>query len=161
MKKILFTLLFATGLFVAQAQIQVGVGLGYGRSVFAGRSFSGGYHFNLRAGYHLDENWRVMADYIIEGNANVNVVSRNEINREANFAFGSKRIRPYGLAGLNMRTVKYEFRGPPVRITNYGLNLGGGLQYFVAEKIALYGEARYVVSQFNQLVIGAGVVFRF
>jgi len=153
MKKLLFTLLFALGLFVAQAQIQVGVGLGYGLD----NEEAG---LNLRAGYHFDENWRLMGDYMtyfIEGDA----VSYNEINLNANYAFGSETIRPYGLAGFNMTTVKVEFLGFSSSNTEYGLNLGGGLQYFVAEKIALYGEARYVVSEFDQLVIGAGFVIQF
>jgi opacity protein-like surface antigen len=153
MKKLLFTLLFAMGLFVAQAQIQVGVGLGYGLD----NEEAG---LNLRAGYHFDENWRLMGDYMtyfIEGDG----VSYNEININANYAFGSETIRPYGLAGLNITTVKIDFLGSSISNSEFGLNLGGGLQYFVAEKVAVYGEARYVVSEFDQLVIGAGVVIQF
>lgn len=153
MKKLLFTLLFAAGLYAAEAQIQVGVGLGYGLEVEE-------IGLNLRAGYGLNDNWRVAADYLtyfIEGSG----VSYNEINLNANYSFGTDTFRPYGLAGLNVSTVKVEFLGFSSSDTEFGLNAGGGLQYFVAEKVALYGEARYVISEFDQLVIGVGVIFQF
>lgn len=153
MKKLLCTLLFAAGLYAAQAQIQVGVGLGYGLD-------NEEIGLNLRAGYGLNDNWRVAADYLtyfIEGDG----ISYNEINLNANYSFGSETFRPYGLAGLNITTVKINFLGFSSSNSELGLNVGGGLQYFVAEKVALFGEARYVISEFDQLVIGAGVIFQF
>lgn len=46
--------------------------------------------------------------------------------------------------------------------SKFGVNLGVGAQYDITDKIAISLEAKYqIISNFNQLVIGAGVAYKF
>ena len=63
----------------------------------------------------------------------------------------------YPLAGANIAFFNHEI---PTRL---GLNLGGGLELYVAEKVKLVGEAKYIISDngFSRFGANLGVAFLF
>lgn len=73
----------------------------------------------------------------------------------------------YPLAGLNLSTVGiagsnvFGVSIPGANSTKVGLNLGGGARYAIADRIVLYGEIKYIVSSFDQLVISLGGLYTF
>lgn len=55
-----------------------------------------------------------------------------------------------------------ESNGASGSSSKFGVNLGVGAQYDITDKIAISLEAKYqIISNFNQLVIGAGVAYKF
>lgn len=64
----------------------------------------------------------------------------------------------YGLGGLNYATSKASGNGMSISNSEAGLNLGGGAEFGVGFG-SIYLEAKYVVSDFDQLVLGGGVRF--
>lgn len=67
----------------------------------------------------------------------------------------------YGLAGLNLSRVTVDIGFGSASSTEIGLNLGAGAEYAVAERVSLFGELKYVVSDFDQAVIVAGARYAF
>ena len=67
----------------------------------------------------------------------------------------------YGLAGLNIYHYSVEAFGFETSVTEPGLNLGIGGEYSVAEQLGLYAELKYVISDADQAVLGAGARYRF
>ena len=62
----------------------------------------------------------------------------------------------YGIGGLNITTL--ELIGADDSETELGVNLGIGGEYHL-ENLSLFGELKYVASDFDQVVLGAGVRF--
>lgn len=74
-------------------------------------------------------------------------------------------INVYALAGLNLSTIRVKFDDPTGIIGNFsestteiGFNAGGGIE-FPLETLIPFAEVKYVISDFDQLVIMAGVRF--
>ncbi len=67
------------------------------------------------------------------------------------------KFNVYPLAGLN---IAFFNNGFPTRL---GVNLGGGLEYFVASNVKIGAEAKYIVSDngFSRFNVGGGVTFIF
>lgn len=65
----------------------------------------------------------------------------------------------YGLGGLNYATQEFS-NGVSVSDSEAGLNLGGGAEVGM-EFGAIYLEAKYIISDFDQLVLAGGVRFAF
>ena len=74
----------------------------------------------------------------------------------------------YGLMGLSFTSVEvkndYTFQGQQfkdrVSTLELGLNIGGGIQFKLAEKIAPFAEAKYTLGEADQLVFSLGILFR-
>lgn len=62
----------------------------------------------------------------------------------------------YALGGLNVAT--YEYDGTDESESELGLNLGLGSEYHL-NNFSLFGELKYVVSDFDQVVLGVGARF--
>ena len=71
----------------------------------------------------------------------------------------------YALAGLNLSTVGVKGVNvvgiPGLNTTKVGINLGGGARYAILDNVVLYGEIKYIISSFDQLVISVGGLYRF
>lgn len=88
-----------------------------------------------------------------------------EINGNFNYYFMTEEVELYGLAGLNIASVKVKYDGPYGGFfdvngssTEVGLNLGLGANFKVSnDKIIPFGEIKYVISDFDQLCIFGGV----
>jgi len=82
-----------------------------------------------------------------------------EINANANYMFFSApTTNVYGLAGLNYATQKVSGGGFTVSNSEAGLNLGGGAEFGVGFG-TIFTELKYVLSNYDQLDLSAGVRF--
>lgn len=90
-----------------------------------------------------------------------------ELNGNANYYFlNEESFGFYGIAGLNYSHVSIDFDGPTFGGSSmetsdgrFGLNLGAGANFNIGGSITPFAEAKYVIIDGSQLVIGAGVRF--
>jgi len=97
-----------------------------------------------------------------------------ELNLDGHYTFtDSDQFSAYGLAGLNITGTSWKseydipnfFTGQNEHYeesdsdVNIGLNLGGGGQYNLNEQLGLFGEVKYVISNYDQLVFTFGVIY--
>ncbi len=169
MKKIIVTLIIVWISLPVFAQLKSGGGLLYGTEI----SQPG---FYLKGIYSLSEN--------IDGALGINIFFPNKegeggfeskislwsLNFDAHYrAHQSGSITFYPLGGINITIYSFEIEVPNFfgggtflssgSDTSVGLNLGGGLEYAINEKIQASSEIKYVLGQFDQLVISAGILF--
>ena len=60
---------------------------------------------------------------------------------------------------------KYEYAGNTINEGSDGrlaINLGGGVEYELTKNLNVNAEAKYqIISNYNQLVLGVGVAYKF
>lgn len=160
MKKVLFTLLLAAVIsFSASAQGTTRVGglLGYGSEI---ESFAiGGI-----AEFMIKDNMAISPSlvFFFPKTESGYKSSLWELNGNFNYYFlteGSAQV--YGLAGLNLAGAKTKVGDTEVYSdTELGLNLGIGSNFVTTnDKLLPFAEIKYVISDFDQLCIYAGVKF--
>jgi len=91
------------------------------------------------------------------------------INLNANYYIdvNNETVRPYALGGINISNSKVssdinfgdDLPGfePEASDTAFGLNLGGGADFYVSDVVTPFAQIKYVISDFDQLVIMGGV----
>lgn len=92
-----------------------------------------------------------------------------EINGNLNYAFVEENsILFYGIGGINYTNLKLKANMSQVGIPNYsssageiGLNLGAGANFDIGNNFLPFGEVKYIISDFDRLVLAAGVKFNF
>jgi opacity protein-like surface antigen len=135
-----------------QSKVKVGAGILYGNNPeTAGLQITGTYR--------IQKNIELAPDVSIyfPGNNDTPYHGYWAINLNGHYIFaGARNYEVYGLAGLNITTVKYynDFRNK--HHTKLGINVGIGAEYHFQD-FSLYGELKYVISKFDQLVLGVGV----
>lgn len=154
MKKVLFTLLLAGVIsFSASAQTRVGGHLAFGSEI---ESFGIG----AVAEFMIKENMGISPSFTyFFGDEYYNMW---ELNGNFNYYFATEGVAQfYGLAGLNFANVSYDddvYESDSN--TEMGLNLGIGSNFAISnDKILPYAEIKYVISDYDQLVILAGIKF--
>jgi outer membrane protein X len=164
MKKALFTLLLAGVIsFSASAQTPVRIGglLGYGSEIE-------NIALGAIAEFMIKENMGISPSLVFYFPKKENGLKYSlwELNGNFNYYFiteGSAHV--YGLAGLNIAgyKAKYEsdfFDDYSSSDTEVGLNLGGGVNFVTKnDKLLPFAELKYVISDFDQLCIFAGIKF--
>ena len=155
------------------SQIQVGAGLGFGTQI-------------ERPCLSLKANKTIMDQ--IEGSASINIFLPNgngvnsligdftartnmwSFNADGHYIISiSDKVDVYGLAGINISIVRIKTsytnsilfgssNGSATTDTNIGLNIGGGAKMVLTDKLTGFGEAKYVLSDFDQAVIIVGVL---
>ena len=95
-------------------------------------------------------------------------VSMWDINANVHYLFDvADKFKVYPLAGLGYTnwSYKYEFPGLPVVEGSDGrlaINLGGGAEYELTKDLSVNAELKYqIISNYNQLVLGVGVAYKF
>jgi len=91
-----------------------------------------------------------------------------ELNGNINYYFIEEDgLGFYGLGGLNYTSisVKSDLSGlgfGEVKTTDgrVGLNLGAGANFDIGKKILPFGELKYIISDFDRLVIAAGIKYK-
>lgn len=88
-----------------------------------------------------------------------------ELNGNLNYLFSEdEKIEFYGIAGLNYTNIRIksdvpgfgDFSSSAGRI---GLNLGAGANFNIGKSFLPFGEIKYILGEFDRLVIGVGVKF--
>lgn len=86
-----------------------------------------------------------------------------ELNANGNYYFLQEdNISVYGLGGLNYTHVKAKYDNDFVDDSSdgeFGLNIGGGANFEIGQSFLPFAEIKYVLGDFDQLVIAAGVKF--
>jgi|SRR5699024_6686554 len=162
MKKTIFICIFALGAFLtinvsnsyAQTnKIRVGAALSYGTQSNSGVALgANGY-------YTVTDNIDVGADFKYYLGAPEHTTFWG-INFNGHYRFDTEgEINPYALAGINITNWSVDI-GPFGNAggSKVGLNVGGGAEYPL-DFGAVFGEAKYILSTYDQLVISAGVRF--
>jgi outer membrane protein X len=158
--KNLFTILFV-GIFLlalpnlTQAQFAARGGLSYGTEA---------EHIAI----HLGGEYEITED--ITGAATFNYYLTGDdynywgLNFDGHYIFEQDSgLELYPLAGLNFSHWGFDSGIPGLDFseTKLGLNVGGGVRYPVSDQISLIGEVKYILSDFDQLVITAAALYFF
>ncbi|UII22600.1 outer membrane beta-barrel protein [Fulvivirga ligni] len=164
MKKQIFTLFVILAAFTfinqeAKAQIRAGAQLVYGTEAESpGLGLNGEYQFT--------ESWAasVSFNYFFPRDLGYYDLKWFEVNLNAQYHFDVETVKPYALAGLNITTISlpynyYDVYGSNSSNTEIGLNLGAGANIDLGSKFMPFAELRYVISDADQLVLGAGVKY--
>lgn len=132
-----------------EGQFKVGGGVLYGSEVESvGLQLNGTYRFTEEIEGAADLSFFFPGD-------NSGLDSFWAINANGHYIFTSdEEFHVYGLAGLNLSTAEFSFNNNSN--SELGLNLGAGGEYHL-DSVSLFGEIKYVVGDFDQLVLGAGV----
>ena len=138
----------------ASAQMSVGAGLSYGTEIEE-------LGINIRFNYGFTEK--------IEGTANVTFwlvgeegINFTTINLDAHYYFlDNEKFNVYGIGGLNIARTKIEFLGVSASDSEYGLNVGAGIDLGLSDALGFFGEVKYVIGDADQLALTAGVKYAF
>ncbi|MDL2305962.1 porin family protein [Bacteroides sp. OttesenSCG-928-D19] len=176
MKKLLLMVvvsLTTMGLFAQKDSKAVGVNLGYGTEISnlgLGAKFQYGITDAIRA--------EASFDYFLKKD----FLSMWDLNANVHYLFPvAEKFKVYPLAGLTFTNWKMhgfdlgldygdwgdylddeDFEDDSSSTGKFGINLGAGVEYELTEKLTLSFEAKYqLISDFNQLVFGVGVAYKF
>jgi outer membrane immunogenic protein len=159
-KGVLLTLVSLTFCAASYAQVRIGGFLGYGSEIEQ-------LAIGANAEFFLNEKMAIapsIAFYLPQEDGPVKT-NLWELNGNFHYYFVSEdMISVYGLGGLNFTTVHVKFDGFGADFddsqTEIGLNLGGGINFKVTDKIIPFGELKYAISDFDQVAIFFGVKFQ-
>ncbi|WP_226388729.1 outer membrane beta-barrel protein [Penaeicola halotolerans] len=160
MKKFLLILCIAfLGTFAAQAQVRLGGTIGYGTQIEA-------LGIGVIGDYKITENIGVAANfaYYFAEDTEFSTTDFWELNGNINYYFvTNESIEFYGLGGLNYSRISTSFDGfgfsGSAAEGELGLNLGVGSNFNIGKNFLPFGEIKYIIGDFDQLVIQAGVKF--
>jgi outer membrane protein X len=157
-------LLFFAGIFSSSAQTDTRLGamLVYGTEIE-------NPGIGVTAEFPIIEDLTIAPGFIYYLPKDESGISLNwwEINGNAHYYFSNtESLGFYGLAGLNYSHVKVDYDGSGwggadfgASDGRFGLNLGAGANFNIGSSITPFAEAKYVIIDGGQLVIGAGVKF--
>ncbi len=148
------------------AQISAGGGISYGTEAET-------IGFNLRGQYNITESIDVVGGFTfflpkktsqaipffgtIETKSSLWTF---DIDGHYNFNINDK-FGFYPLAGLNISGASVDVDGTKAKDTEVGFNIGAGATYEINDKLAAFTEVKYTIGNFDQVVIGIGVLYGF
>lgn len=163
--KLIFTaaLFFLGNLFAGSAQTDTRLGamVAYGTEIE-------NIGIGVNAEFPILENLTIAPGFIYYLPKDESGVSMNwwELNGNAHYyLLDSESLSFYGLGGINYSSVKVDFDGGSgfgdmsASDGRVGLNLGAGANFSIGSNIVPFAEAKYVIIDGAQLVLGAGVRF--
>ena len=122
--------------------------------------------FGVKGQYYFTDHIRGEGsfDYFLKNKG----ISMWDINANVHYLFDvADKFKVDPLAGLGYTnwSYKYEYAGAPVVEGSDGrlaVNLGGGVEYELTKNLNVNAEAKYqIISNYNQLVLGVGVAYKF
>lgn len=82
------------------------------------------------------------------------------------FNLGDSGFRIYPLAGIAL--VHLEVDGPNVHVktsgasnTDVAFNLGGGIEFPIADRLKIFGEAKEMIKDGSRFYLSAGITYTF
>lgn len=103
-----------------------------------------------------------------EGDGNYSVkTTAFELNGNLNYTFMEEDgILFYGIGGLNYTSIGVKSDIPMFGSSSYsngrvGLNLGAGANFNIGQNFLPFGEIKYILGDFDRLVLAAGIKFDF
>ena len=134
-------------------------------------SETNGIGLGVKGQYYFTDKIRGEAsfDYFLKKKG----ISMWDINANAHYLFDvADKVKVYPLAGLGYTHWSYKYdlskitdiaglkaEGSDGRLA---VNLGGGVDYELTDNITLNAELKYqIISNYNQLVLGVGVAYKF
>jgi outer membrane immunogenic protein len=182
MRKITFTIAFIiSGLSLVSGQFtKAGGGLTYGtgfhfnnenagfeadlhRSPFAGISLKGIYELKLP--FHISPSFTYFIPRTNSAFTGFNEqktrVSTMMFDLNGHYVFNSlDRFEFYGLGGLDITFARLKWLNTSSSGSDnaIGLNIGAGTYMKFTEQFDLFGEIKYIISKYNQLVVNVGVL---
>ena len=95
-------------------------------------------------------------------------VSMWDINANVHYLFDvADKFKVYPLAGLGYTNWSYKLEYDNVTLAKgtdgrLAVNLGGGAEYALTDNVSVNAEAKWqIVNNYNQLVLGVGVAYKF
>lgn len=169
---LLIVLLMATvsTSYAQSGDIDLGVGLLFGSGVTGIDPVDNDLGIKVDGVYTINEDFRAVAGFGFyfpheEGGFKQTIW---ELNFNGNYLFTSEDdLNFYGLAGINITGISFDQEqqnfngmtfGGSSSSTEFGLNVGAGVEYDL-DFAGLFGELKYVLSDADQLAIGAGLRF--
>ena len=130
--------------------------------------------FGVKGQYYFTDQIRGEGsfDYFLKNKG----ISMWDINANVHYLFDvANKVKVYPLAGLGYTNWSYtndvivieengnkrttEFKGSNGRLA---VNLGGGAEYALTDNVSVNAEAKWqIVNNYNQLVLGVGVAYKF
>ncbi|MBQ0786162.1 MAG: outer membrane beta-barrel protein [Oceanihabitans sp.] len=162
------TLLLCTVIFLfatqIQAQISIGGGLGYNEKI-------SGPGVTLKGVFTITDNIAISpsASYFF-GNQVYGYkrsLFAGDVNAHYYFNIIENKLKVYPVAGVNFSSYKtgnsyyddlFDYETKQVTDNALGANIGAGATYQFTEKLKVYLEPKFVVSDYSQVVINAGVL---
>jgi opacity protein-like surface antigen len=159
---------------------KIGGGLAYGSGVYfhdedydvshktgnPALTFKGIYELSLP--FHISPSASIFLPRVTESEfgESKQIVSAFLFDVNAHYVFNSlDRFEFYGLTGLNVTIIKNKWKweyngggGDGSSESALGLNLGAGAYMKMTEQIDLFGEAKYIFSKRDQIMITAGLM---
>ncbi len=152
MKKLILFASFVLFL-TTNAQTKIGGKLAYGSEI---ESFGIG----AKATFALDSRFSISPE-ILYFTENDNV-SLFELNADLHYRLDDNwsGFNPYLIGGFNYVDLDVDNRFNDSSDSEAGLNLGLGAEYPLSGEFSFISEVKYVLSDFDQLVIGIGFLYR-
>lgn len=133
------------------------------------------FGLGVRLLYGINENIRLdLSDHYY---FKKNFKYLNDLNLNAHYLFDvADNVQVYPLAGITLLMTKVEVEFQDYDFTTntwfqnkesfsdskFGVNLGGGAQYALTDQLMLNGEVKFqIISDTNQLVLSAGLIYKF
>jgi outer membrane protein X len=156
MKRILLTLTFVAVVSLAsQAQTRLGAGFGWGSEIEE-------LGIGINGEFFVKDNISINPGFIffLVDDGPFDKQNFWTFNANGNFYFhDSESVSVYGIGGLNLSTYSYEFGDNEDSNTELGINLGIGSNFDVGGSVMPYAELKYVLGDFDQLVLFFGAKF--
>lgn len=147
-----------------QAQIAIGGGLGYNEKI-SGPGITVKAEFNITDAIAVSPGVTYFFGNSLYGfNQNTLAV---DLNAHYFFHLIENKLKIYPLLGANYSNYKtgasyYSFYYDTYEVSDsaFGINIGAGGRWQFSEKLSVYLEPKYVISDFEQIVVNAGILFQ-
>jgi len=131
------------------------------RSGVIGLSFKGIYEITIPV--HISPSFTIFYPHITRESMIKTSVSTVMFDINGHYVFNSlNRFEFYGLGGVDIlyaaKKDDYEFSTNKESDNALGLNLGIGTYMKFTEQLDIYGEAKYVISKYDQFMLNAGIL---
>jgi len=148
-------MLASTAMFAQKGSMWVGGNLNYGmhsdyKNLGIGAKAQWEFMDNIRV--EPSFNYYLKKDYCSMWDVN--------LNGQYLFGLGDSGFKVYPLAGICILGTKVEVAGVSASNSDFGVNVGGGIEYPIAAGIKVNAEAKYqIVKDWNRPVLSLGIAF--